>query len=496
MESSGRFELKSFQKKTWITLALACMAFPAGFLIASVLVYKIGFPLDDAWIHQTFARNLALYGEWAFVHGQPSAGSTSPLWSALISIGYFLHIDTYAWTFALGWLGLFGTAAAGEILFRVHYPEAKFWFPWVGLMLAAEWHLVWSADSGMETGVMAAVVVLTFLLLSYKNVHWFVLGCILGLSVWLRPDGLTLLGPVMMVAALAESSELRTKIYSALKVIAGFLLFFLPYLYFNYHFAGNWWPNTFYAKQAEYQILTTQPFISRLASLSALPIIGVGSLLLPAAVYMVFYAVKNRNWPVIAFFLWWAGYTIIYAWRLPVTYQHGRYLMPAMPVVFLLGALGYFQLFKSRPKIKLFNYVFLVWMASCVGLNGSFYVIGANQYAQDVAVIETEMVDTAVWVRDNTPPDALIAVHDIGAMGYFGDRKILDMAGLVSPEVIPFIRDEAKLQSYLEVQKADYLVVFPSWYPTLIQSWKPVYVSAGRFSPEQGGENMVVYVPK
>ncbi|MGD0708598.1 MAG: hypothetical protein ABSA51_09105 [Anaerolineaceae bacterium] len=496
MESSRGFEIKTIQKKTWIAMALACIVFPAGFLIASALVYKIGFPLDDAWIHQTFARNLALYGEWAFVHGQSSAGSTSPLWSVLLSIAYYLHINPYVWTFALGWLSLFGTAVAGEMLFRVHHPEAKFWFPWVGVMLAAEWHLVWSADSGMETGLMAAVVVLTFLLLSLGNIHWFIIGCVLGVSVWLRPDGLTLLGPVLLVAVFCWNGRLKTKAYSVIKVIIGFLLFFLPYLYFNYRISGNWWPNTFYAKQAEYQILTTQPFITRIANLAALPFVGVGLLLLPAVGFMVFYALKTKNWLVIAFFLWWAGYTVIYAWRLPVTYQHGRYLMPAMPIIFLMGALGYFQLFKTRQKTKLLNYFFTIWLASCIGVGGGFYVIGAVQYAQDVAIIETEMVKTALWVRDNTSPDALVAVHDIGAMGYFSDRKILDLAGLVSPEVIPFIRDEAKMQDYLESQKADYLVVFPSWYPTLIQNWKPVYVSTGKFSPAQGGENMVIYVPK
>ncbi len=51
---------------------------------ASVAAYAraaggAGFPLDDAWIHQVYARNLALHGQWAFVLGQPSAGSTSPL---------------------------------------------------------------------------------------------------------------------------------------------------------------------------------------------------------------------------------------------------------------------------------------------------------------------------------------------------------------------------------------------------------------------------------
>ena len=37
-----------------------------------------GFPLDDAWIHQVYARNLGTRGEFAFFPGEPSAGSTSP----------------------------------------------------------------------------------------------------------------------------------------------------------------------------------------------------------------------------------------------------------------------------------------------------------------------------------------------------------------------------------------------------------------------------------
>src|SRR5579859_7993032 len=83
------------------------------FLLAasiSVLVYlgasatgsPMGFPLDDAWIHQTYARNLGLRGEFSFIPGQPSAGSTSPLWTGLLAVGYLARIDPLVWTYALG----------------------------------------------------------------------------------------------------------------------------------------------------------------------------------------------------------------------------------------------------------------------------------------------------------------------------------------------------------------------------------------------------------
>ena len=42
------------------------------------------------------------------------------------------------------------------------------------------------------------------------------------------------------------------------------------------------------------------------------------------------------------------------------------------------------------------------------------------------------------WVALNSAPDAVFAVKDIGYAGYYSDRKILDLAGLVSPECIPY----------------------------------------------------------
>ncbi len=50
-------------------LALLTALSVTGYLLASAMLYRLGFPLDDAWIHQTYARNLALHGEWAFLPG-------------------------------------------------------------------------------------------------------------------------------------------------------------------------------------------------------------------------------------------------------------------------------------------------------------------------------------------------------------------------------------------------------------------------------------------
>ena len=121
------------------------------YLGLSGLYYRIGFPLDDAWIHQTYARNLALRGEWAFIPGKLSGGSTAPLWSALLAVGFWLKLAPYAWTYLLGAAALWGLCVLGENTIRGLVPTYRPRFPWVGAALALEWHLAWSAASGMET---------------------------------------------------------------------------------------------------------------------------------------------------------------------------------------------------------------------------------------------------------------------------------------------------------------------------------------------------------
>ncbi len=100
------------------------------------------------------------------------------------------------------------------------------------------------------------------------------------------------------------------------------------------------------------------------------------------------------------------------------------------------------------------------WVISSVLILLSFTGIGATVYAEDVAIIETEMVAVAGWLAENTELDDLIAAHDIGALGYFSNRTLVDLAGLISPEVIPILRDENSLRKYLTDREVDYLVTF------------------------------------
>jgi hypothetical protein len=557
------------------------------YLLVGTLGYGVtGFPLDDAWIHQTYARNLATAGQWAFVPGQASAGSTAPLWSLLLSLGYWLGLPYHAWSYGLGIvaLGLTGWTVArlGADLFPVR--------PWVGplagLFCVLEWHLVWAAVSGMETSLYIWLSVLVVSLWQMANgkwqmaggrwqvadgrwqmadgkwriasgqpsavsdqppapspqplapshqppaishqpsaishqlsIYWWV-GLLGGLLALTRPEGLVLVGLIglevgwRLLRRRAPGRLLRA--WAMMGV--GLALPLVPYLAFHYTTTGLPFPNTFYAKQQEYRaLLSLVPFWQRWLTVASVTLVGGQVLLLPGFVYQVWRSITrptshiphltsqspipNPQSPIpnpLLLAAWWFAHLTLYALRLPVTYQHGRYQMPVIPFFILLGVAGMAHLLRPGARTMLLRVLSRATIASTILVSLAFLGLGARAYATDVAFIQGEMVATARWLEANVPSDSLIAVHDIGAVGYFTPRPLLDLAGLVTPEVIPFITDEVQLIEFMQDRGTDYVVFFPDWsdaYRRMAQDphLEMVYTTGFEWMLNQGRANMAVY---
>ncbi len=494
------FISKAKTYKILIIYAILSALSLGGFLLASQLTYHPGFPLDDAWIHQTYARNLALHGEWSFTPGNQSAGSTSPGWTVILALGYLFSINPLAWAYLVGWVLLTSLAIFGALFYK-HLSSRGSWV-WIfaGALLIFEWHLVWAAASGMETALAALFPLFVLVMAFYtenrvlddrsRRYLWLLSGLLIGISVWVRPEVISLvIVPGVLILKLRNHQQAgKAIIYTGI----GLALPVLAYISMNQILGIGIWPNTFYAKQAEYEILKETPYFVRYLQQAQLPLVGPGIVLLPGFIWFVYTSFKGREWLRIAGIIWVSIFLGLFAWKLPVTYQHGRYIMPVMPVYLLMGVAGIESLLRRIPK-NLQRKVALGFSALVIGVSGGFWVIGARSYAIDVAIIESEMVASSRWIRENTAPNAVIAAHDIGALGYFGERKIVDLAGLISPQVIPFISDEEQLADFIEAQNADYLMTFPGWYPKLIENGSMVFSSSGSFSPMVGGENMAVF---
>jgi hypothetical protein len=467
----------------------------------------LGFPLDDGWIHQTYARNLVRYGQFAYNPGQPSPGSTAPLWTLLLSLAYLLGLDFKLWTYLLGAICL---ALTGWMAWRLGerlFPGRKWVAVLMGLYCLLEWHLAWAAFSGMETVLfifLSLLLVERYLAVTEKEMEearalvpgrYLQLGFMGGLLTLTRPEGVGLLGLIGLAEGLRRRKLSVVRRWLGLGL--GFALPVAPYLAFNLTATGLIFPNTFYAKQAEYQVLMealSPP--RRVLNVISVTLVGAQVLLLPGFALSVYEFLKGKRPERLLPLAWWAIFLAVYALRLPVTYQHGRYLIPTIPFFVPYGLGGTVALLRLSPDrlvVRILGRVLLI--ATLLVLVIFWAVLGPRAYATDVGFIEGEMVTTARWVREHTPRTALIAVHDIGAIGYYADRALVDLAGLITPQVIPFIRDEDRLLSFIKTEGADYLVTFPSWYPRLVQDphLRAVFRTEYNWTMEMGMDNMVVY---
>jgi len=460
-------------------IALAAALGVALFVARAAALDAPGFPLDDAWIHQTYARNLAERGEWAFVPGQPSAASTAPLYTLALAVGYALRLPFFAWAFALGALTLALGGWVARRLGAALFPGERAAGLLTGLAAVTAWHLVWAAASGMETSLFAALSLL---------VVWMGArlvfgppeaaprsGALLGVAgaalAATRLEGAALFALTLALALVAGRRGARGLAVGALAAAAVFALAILPLLALNQSLGGTPLPDTAAAKQGEYAIYRTQWSLPERAGRMLLPLLASSLILLLPGVACGLVDLARRvraDLRLVVYLapaLWVGALVGVYALRLPASYQHGRYVMPIVPHLLLYGVGGTLTLIRAARRRPLARVLTRSLGLAAVLVTLAFWGIGARQYAEDVRIINTEMVATARWVRANIPPEDLLAVHDIGALGYYAPRPILDLAGLVSPEVVPIIRDDAALMDLMCAREVRYLMALPDQLP-------------------------------
>jgi arabinofuranosyltransferase len=503
-----------------IAIILLALLGTTGYVAYGYSQGLLGFPLDDAWIHQTYARNLAETGQLAYLPGQPSAGSTSPAWSFLLSVAYLVGLDYRLWAYLLGGFSLAATAWLAYRLSLRFSPSRSRAALLAGLFCAVEWHLVWAAASGMETVLFAA---LSLAMLEYffsriaarqspqdpaslqkeqAIVSAVGIGLLGGVLTLTRPEGLALTGLVILALVLfprvSGRSEVKGRLLETAISLVALGVILAPYLAFNLRTSGSIFPNTFYAKQIEYQSQIEWSLPVRFWWVLRPTLVGGQVLLIPGFLYVAYRLVRRQDWTALLPLVWWLAYISAYALRLPVSYQHGRYVIPTIPLLIIYGTWGTALLLQPRsPHLWLRVLSRAVPLAIAL-LTLFFWARGAQAYRDDVGVIEGEMVATARWLNEHTAPGDLLAVHDIGAVGYLTDRPLLDLAGLITPEVIPFMADPERLADWIGWKGADYAVFFADFSPAYAElsgdpRFQQVFCTDYAWTLSTGHQNMCVY---
>lgn len=490
------------------------------------------FPLDDSWIHLVFARSLAHGEGLAFNSGEQVAGTTAPLWTALLGLLTLLPGTIFLWAKAAG---IAFHAASVALVFvvarRLGLSSARATVA-AALVATTDW-LIWSSLSGME-------------------VNLFVLLLLGGVARHLREraasrDGTSPLPPLSFLlfalAALARPEGLLLPLLAAfdralqwapgtpdapgarilalsrreLQEIAGglilALLVLVPVGCAFHEMSGSPLPTTFAAKSSGPPV-----WIPDRRLLSA--IVG---LLLASQPWMTLLAlggvaesVRRLGGPRdrgLLLATWTLGLpfasAMLSSGKEVAIGNFGRYFFPLLPCVVLLGMLALQPLSFARWRSLALGRRFklpagalllvVLFTPSILSLSGGF-----RRYLNSCANVRESNVALARWLQPRLPPEALLAVNDVGAFKYLLPNRVLDLVGLMNPEVTRRRTAAAAhgigfgevLVQVLEERRPDFLIVFPSWFGfpgRHPESFHPLRTIEIRDNITMGGEMMVLY---
>ncbi len=399
-------------------------------LLAFVVPLRGGFT-DDGFIHIQYARNLIETGQYAFNRGEPSFGTTSPLWvMALAAVGRFFASPEALIVISrvLSWsAGLAAVAAFARLAARAGLALPVRAFAVVAFAADA-WLGRWTALS-METSsaVLAACVVSLASLEALDDVRRAArLGAAIAVAALVRPE-FYLAVPVWLAVAAWRRAPLR--VVAAGLATCGALL--LPWLAFARLVLGSFLPNTAGAKSggltlAPLEIARRVEPVARM--LGATQLVSVAGLVLAAATR------RGRRTFVDASRHWMLAWLV----ALPAAYVLldiqvlSRYLLLVLPPLVVLGAAGWQAVAPAAPgrRRALVAALALAAVASNAVLYARVVLPPSRAFAED---LQTRMKGLALYLHDHAPPDAVVAAADIGYLAFYSQRRVLDLGGLVEP---------------------------------------------------------------
>ena len=480
----------------------------------------LGFTLDDGWIHLVFARNLVQFHTWGFNPGQASAGDTSILWVLLLAGGFFFTRHGPWISYGLSFMTLLIVSALLGRLVVDFFPSDRpggrnrFWRIAVLVIVVCCGNVIWYAFSGMETLLLLALGLGA--ICSAASDRRGLTAILTALAALTRPEGII----VALVIAVWDCGRGRGgwRPYRPLPLwvygLTGAAWGFMQNYGLQHHVSGRFLPATLLGRSWiigwpagptvdplsilknfswligvwGYRLLQFtfgQALLRELGLPEEAAWVVAGLVGLLAAVGFIVYLARMRGVAVM-FLLWSIGQVLAYAVILPTRGHAGRY----QPMVVILAALcfglGVYVLGDAairgvrRQAIKVLAGAVLA--AAVAIVIGSVWLWRAV-VIQSIAHFDAVHVRAACFLREHTDPQARIAAFDIGAMGYFAGREVIDVSGLLDPRAGHALYD-GTMVNYLVEKRPDYLaMIFPYTDP-------PSYFNAMHLDKLATGEQL------
>lgn len=448
----------------FVVLGLALLLL-AGYLAHALTLTGgvLGAPLDDAWIHFQYARNLSQGDGFSYVPGVPTPGSTAPLWTLLLA-GIGLFTDDFLLPAMLLSVALFLLTI--WLTYRLTLDLTHH----VGVSLlaaaglAVTGRMLWASWSAMEVTLFTALSVGAVWAYQRRGLAGGT-AVLFALASQTRPEGHVLFALAVADTVLAwcwPYSEKRPsspwrQLFIAVLIYGAIQL---PYALFSLSVTGRPLPNTFYAKarqSAWYSWRTLRETLQYHWQDNWLTL-----LLLPFGLPALWRCNRLVGG-------WLVGLWLLLPFIVPFLWHHGRYTMPLVPFQMITAAVGLHWLANRFGCKRQAVWLAVAGLWLMVGLWTAPYWAGMLGYnAREILQIDVALGE---WLAASVPADETIALDDIGAIVFLGPRPIVDLNGLVSPEMWPVLDDADPPTAALRLLAANevrYLAVFPDWHPVLV----------------------------
>jgi hypothetical protein len=445
--------------------ALAALPFVAAGCTWIAFYYGHGvLPLDDAYIHFAYARNLADTGVFSLNAGEPSLGTSSAPWVVLLALLRRAHVDLY-WAaqglsvgfFVLLLVTLMRLVRAAAERLGVDPTMAKWTMTLAGVLLVLNGDVQWMVQSGMETTMLLA---LGFLAIAQycKQGFGFLTGTLAGLVFAVRAPGAALIATLVLF-------EIARGGWRWWRGAAATLLVSIPSLGLNLWITHGLLPTSATGKLLTYVEGGFDPEAmarftgSYLAFQKYVPqsiVLGV------CALSAVVFAIRRspdgglqrwlRHPECSVATLWGVLHFAAYATAFRHLGSQGRYVVEEQAIVTLVGCVGALYL-----AVRVRRNAALALGGLCIVGAAASLPFWRRVYFDNSRHIDDAYMRMGQWIAANTPRDARVAAFDIGVLRYVGDRYTIDLGGLVDPGAHPCLRKH-DCGAYVRAHDATYVL--------------------------------------
>lgn len=427
-------------------------------------LFHQGVPLDDAWIHAVYARELARSGMLAYNPGVAATGETAPLWPLLLAPIHRLAGSVESILVLTKLVGFALHVAActilGVVLARLDSRRRALAFA-AAAIAALHPDLLAASISGMEiplaelvtAGAVAATV-------SGSHAALAVSG---AAAIGARPE-LAVMAAVVPALFWARVSARRAATLSGAAAL-GSLAALVALGLRNRAVSGLFLPATFYAKastgspwNAAAQSSGFMGLLGELALVNWVP--ALAACIACAGFLLVFRPQSAWNRAAAALYLSGALFCAVsFALIPPIdprAFYHQRYVLPGVAamvvsVPLLLGAVTGSLARRAGVVVEGVGVAALAALLLIAMPARARHLSNDAQNIDDVQVAFGRALSTA-------PATDTVWVVDAGASRFFGRPFVVDTIGLNSPALLG---DGA--QAYLDAHPPAYLDLFPGW---------------------------------